>query len=83
MRFLEEYQDLFEDYLQAQMIGRPPANLYEPVNYIMQLGGKRIRPLLALLAFRIFRSPVTEALPLAYAIELFHNFSLFISRHWE
>lgn len=76
MQSIEEYQVLFEDYLQAQLISRQPGTLYEPVNYIMQLGGKRIRPVLTLLAYRIFRPEVKKALPLAYAVELFHNFSL-------
>lgn len=76
MQFLEEYQRLFEDYLQDQLLDRAPETLYEPVNYIMQLGGKRIRPVLTLLGYRIFRPEAREALPLAYAVELFHNFSL-------
>lgn len=76
MDFLDKYQTLFEAYLHKQLLQREPAGLYEPVNYIMQLGGKRIRPVLSLLAYRIFRTDVETALPLAYAVELFHNFSL-------
>lgn len=53
-----------------------PKELYEPLDYILSLGGKRIRPLLTLMACRIFSEDVSTALPAAYAIEIFHNFSL-------
>lgn len=76
MQFLEKYQTLFERYLQNQLLKREPVQLYDPVNYIMQLGGKRIRPILVLLAYHTFRQDIEKALPLAYAVELFHNFSL-------
>lgn len=76
MQFLEKHQTLFERYLEKQLMEGNPPGLYEPVNYIMQLGGKRIRPILTLIAYQVFRSDVAKALPLAYAVELFHNFSL-------
>src|SRR5690606_10295577 len=50
--------------------------LYIPVNYIMDLGGKRLRPVLLLMAYNLFRDDVENALPAAYSIEIFHNFSL-------
>lgn len=54
-----------------------PARLYEPIRYILQIGGKRIRPMLVLLAADIYgEDRVEEALPAALAIELFHNFTL-------
>jgi geranylgeranyl diphosphate synthase type II len=64
------------DYLdQARLSGEPPG-LYAPIDYIMDMGGKRIRPLLALLAARLFDAPAAAALPVAAAVEVFHNFSL-------
>ncbi|MDC1188468.1 polyprenyl synthetase family protein [Flavobacteriales bacterium] len=53
-----------------------PAELYEPMNYILQLGGKRLRPVTTLLAANLFIKDVSVALPAAKAIEVFHNFTL-------
>ena len=53
-----------------------PAELYEPMNYILQLGGKRLRPVTTLLAANLFIEDVSLALPAAKAIEVFHNFTL-------
>ena len=53
-----------------------PAELYEPMNYILQLGGKRLRPVTTLLAANLFIEDVSVALPAAKAIEVFHNFTL-------
>ena len=57
---------------------RQPAGLYAPVDYIMGLGGKRVRPVLALLAARMFGDPdgAPAGLPVALAVETFHNFTL-------
>lgn len=53
-----------------------PAELYDPMNYILQLGGKRLRPVTTLLAANLFIEDVSVALPAAKAIEVFHNFTL-------
>ena len=53
-----------------------PAELYEPIRYIMSLGGKRARPLLALLAFKLYRDNPESILGPALSIEVFHNFTL-------
>ena len=54
-----------------------PANLYDPVRYMLQIGGKRIRPLLTLMAADLFSlTDMDAAVPAAMAVELFHNFSL-------
>ena len=57
---------------------RQPRNLYEPMDYIMELGGKRLRPLVLLLAIEAYKTKadVSEVAPAMRAIELFHNFSL-------
>lgn len=53
-----------------------PQRLYEPIRYLMALGGKRMRPMLSLLAYRLFRSDWERALAPALSIEIFHNFTL-------
>ena len=70
------YQKEFEQYLNSKEWIREPKNLYEPIDYILQLGGKKIRPVLTLLAADIFGDDYKKALPAALAIEVFHNFTL-------
>jgi geranylgeranyl diphosphate synthase, type II len=53
-----------------------PANLYDPVRYIMSLGGKRVRPILTLLGCELYGTPYKNAINQAMAVELFHNFTL-------
>jgi geranylgeranyl diphosphate synthase type II len=53
-----------------------PVRLYEPIQYFMSIGGKRLRPVLALLAAELFGKEATTAMPAALAVELFHNFTL-------
>ena len=53
-----------------------PHGLYEPCDYLLALGGKRLRPALLLMAYELFRDDVDAALPAAWAVELFHNFTL-------
>ena len=74
MRSIKQYQEFIEEYLSAQQIVREPKNLYEPISYILLLGGKRIRPTLTLMTAEIFGADYKEALPAALAIEVFHNF---------
>ena len=69
-------RDKYRAYAKAYSFRKEPFNLYEPVDYIMQLGGKNIRAVLTLSAFQLFDEKIDEALPYAHAIELFHNFSL-------
>jgi len=71
-----QLQNVFFKYLDNQVFDRPPHSLYAPVAYIMALGGKRLRPLLALMGCEMFGRPAEAALPAAMAIEVFHNFSL-------
>ncbi len=76
MQTFKELQSLYLGYLNTEIITKSPLGLYEPVNYIMNLGGKRIRPVLALMSYNLFQEDIEKALPLAHAIEMFHNFSL-------
>jgi geranylgeranyl diphosphate synthase type II len=76
MLAIKQYQEYFLEYLQKQEINRQPQNLYEPIDYILGLGGKRMRPVLTLMAAEVFDCDYHQALPAAMAVEVFHNFSL-------
>jgi geranylgeranyl diphosphate synthase type II len=76
MDALKNYYNLFSTYQKLQNYDNEPKQLYEPISYILSLGGKKIRPLLTLMAAEAFGGKVDDALPAALAIELFHNFSL-------
>src|SRR6187402_1620075 len=76
MHAIHQYQEFFITYLENQKINKEPKNLYEPIDYILSLGGKRMRPVLTLMTSEIFGTDYKEALPAAMAVEVFHNFSL-------
>ena len=76
MLSVEKYQKKFSDYLQEYMAFNEPKNLYQPIEYILKLGGKRLRPTLTLLTTEIFGGSYKNSLNAALAIELFHSFSL-------
>lgn len=71
-----EYSSIFIDYLNKRSLDKEPKNLYTPINYILDLGGKRLRPVLTLMATELFDQPYKKALDAALAVEIFHNFSL-------
>ncbi len=73
---LTAYSKLLHEALPTLHYGTVPAELYDPVRYIMALGGKRIRPMLALVAAGLFTDDVTPAVKPALALEVFHNFTL-------
>ncbi len=76
MHTIEAYRSFFLDRIEQETLSREPDNLYAPIRYIMNLGGKRLRPVLTLLTAEIFGSSYKDALSAAIAIEVFHNFSL-------
>ena len=76
MKAIEIYQKHFLSYLKDYNTERDPKNLYEPVQYILNLGGKRLRPILTLMTADCFGGDVNKALDAALAVEVFHNFSL-------
>lgn len=73
---INEYQEQFSLYLERHHFDKEPRNLYQPVDYILQLGGKRLRPVLTLMTADVFDVDYKLALPAAMAVEVFHNFSL-------
>ncbi len=73
---IHHYKSIFLAHLNDQIKIREPRNLYEPILYILNLGGKRIRPALTLMSCGLFGGNENKALDAALAIEMFHNFSL-------
>jgi geranylgeranyl diphosphate synthase, type II len=76
MLTLKECQDLIHVYLKRISLPESPSNLYEPIHYMLEPEGKRIRPVLVLLGCNVFSDDVARAVPAAMAIEIFHNFTL-------
>ena len=68
MQPIGHYQQVITDYFANATINKEPANLYDPVNYILSLGGKRMRPVLTLMAAEIFNADCRAALPAAVAV---------------
>lgn len=73
---LNQYKKQIESEIANQKYGRQPKSLYEPIRYIMSLGGKRLRPLLTLLAYSLYKSNPKDVVKYAVAVEAFHNFTL-------
>ena len=65
-----------EQHIQQYTYGTSPQELYEPIGYLMSLGGKRIRPLLTLMAYSLYKDDYQKILTPAAAVEVFHNFTL-------
>ncbi|MBC8754276.1 polyprenyl synthetase family protein [Kordia sp. YSTF-M3] len=76
MTHITQYRETFINYLEEKIVLTEPKNLYEPIVYILQLGGKRLRPVLTLMTAEIFGISHKKALDAALAVEVFHNFSL-------
>ena len=76
MHSINQYQEFIADYLESQYETKEPKNLYDPIHYILGLGGKRMRPVLTLMSAEVFDADYKKALPAALAVEVFHNFSL-------
>ena len=64
------------DFLAALPYDRKPASLYEPVEYVLSLGGKRIRPVLMLLSYNLWREQPEDILMPAVGLETYHNYTL-------
>ncbi|NDV68076.1 polyprenyl synthetase family protein [Dysgonomonas sp. 25] len=73
---LEEILDIVNTQIKGIRFTQKPASLFEPINYILSLGGKRIRPALALMACNLYRNNIAAAIPVAMGVEVFHNFTL-------
>ena len=76
MYTFKELQDIISDSISDEKIGREPYTLYDPIDYTLSSGGKRIRPGLTLMACNLFSDDITQAIKPAIGLEIFHNFTL-------
>jgi len=76
LKSIADLQEILHKTLQKTSFVAEPAELYEPISYILSLGGKRLRPVLVLMASDMYGADVNAAMPQAVGIELFHNFTL-------
>ena len=76
MKIVDTYREDFIRFLNKKIQVKEPINLYEPIHYILQIGGKRLRPVLTLLTCNVFDGNERDAYDAALAVEVFHNFTL-------
>jgi len=76
MEIIATHKKEFLAYLKTKIKVKEPKNLYQPIDYILQIGGKRLRPILTILTCDIFEGKIEAAYDAALAIEVFHNFTL-------
>ncbi|MEE4197697.1 MAG: polyprenyl synthetase family protein [Bacteroidales bacterium] len=76
MYTLKDFQHIIHEALSVEKIVKEPQTLYDPINYTLESGGKRIRPALVLLACNLFTEDVQKAIRPALGLEVFHNFTL-------
>lgn len=76
MEFLDHYHETVAKAIEKYTFKNKPAELYEPMNYIISHGGKRLRPIMVLMANDLFGGNTEKAIKPALAIEYFHNFTL-------
>lgn len=72
----EEVLDIVNTNINDIKFKTKPESLFEPISYILSLGGKRVRPALALMSYNLYKDDVTRVIPIALGIEIFHNFTL-------
>ena len=73
---IDHWKKQIEAEIKKQAFGRQPKSLYEPIRYIMALGGKRLRPLLTVLSYSLYKKDTDSIIKYATAVEAFHNFTL-------
>jgi len=76
MKSFTQLGNQFREYLSTYQLPQNPSQLYEPLNYILSIGGKRIRPKLVLAAYNLYKDDISFAFEAAMTVEFFHNFSL-------
>ncbi|MDP2687306.1 MAG: polyprenyl synthetase family protein [Aequorivita sp.] len=76
MEILKKYNGELQKYLDNAVLQKEPRQLYDPIKYILSLGGKRLRPVLTLMVCDFFGTDFKKSMNAALAVELFHNFSL-------
>lgn len=76
MQTISTYKRLIDQEISKHNFGKAPDSLYEPIRYLMGLRGKRMRPLLVLMAYALFKKNIKSVVKYAVAVEAFHNFTL-------
>lgn len=76
MKTNQELQEIIETTIYNLSLPKNPGNIYRPIEYILSLGGKRIRPFLTLVSCQMFNGNINKAIDLALGLEIFHNFTL-------
>ena len=76
MYTLEELREIIKAEFARQEYVEKPYSLFEPIKYILEDGGKRLRPVLTLMAYNLYRDDIGKALKSAIGIEIFHNYTL-------
>lgn len=72
----DEVLDIVNAHIESLTFNTKPETLFEPISYILSLGGKRIRPALSLMSYNLYKDDLERVIPIALAIEIFHNFTL-------
>ena len=73
---LSNFESLVNKHLSAIKFPTSPKNLYEPIEYFISIGGKRVRPIASLITFSLFKEINADIINASLAIEIFHNFTL-------
>ncbi|WP_108821733.1 polyprenyl synthetase family protein [Dysgonomonas sp. Marseille-P4361] len=76
LQTFEEVLDIVNATIETIKFETKPESLFEPISYILSLGGKRVRPALSLMSYNLYKDDLTRIMPIALAIEIFHNFTL-------
>ena len=76
MRTSDELLKMVNDYIEDATITRQPTSLYDPIKYVLSIGGKRIRPVLLLLTYNMYRDDIERVMPTAVGLETYHNYTL-------
>jgi len=76
LQTFDEILDIVNANITTIQFNNPPQSLFEPISYILSLGGKRVRPALTLMSYNLYKEDVERVIPIALAIEIFHNFTL-------
>lgn len=76
MKTPESLLESINNYIDSLDYSKEPKGLYEPISYVLSLGGKRIRPLLMLMSANLWKEDVEDLLPAAVGLEVYHNFTL-------
>ena len=76
MYTIEQLREIISREFSKQEYVEEPVSLFEPIQYILEDGGKRLRPVLALMSYNLYRDDIEKALKSAIGIEIFHNYTL-------